>query len=486
MDEASTWRRYNFVMPLRIRIELQFMSRAAVINVVGLSKRHLGEDTPRINQFLKRKQVVPVEPLLPAVTCTMQATYLTGSLPAEHGIVGNGWYDRTLAEHQFWKQSNHLVHGEKLWETLRHQHPEFTCAKLFWWYNMYSSADFTITPRPIYCPDGNKVFDVYTHPMGMREEVKSELGAFPFSAFWGPGSGIASSQWIADSARWVEEKHYPNLSLIYLPHLDYNMQKLGPKAPEISDDLHAIDNIVGDLIDFFKQRAVRVTLLSEYGITPVSRPVHLNRVFREKGWIAIKDELGSETLDLGASRAFAIADHQLAHVYVNDPTIYDDVRTVLDDTEGVEYVFNEAWKKGAGINHPRGGDLIAVADRESWFTYYFWNENSKAPDYARCVDIHRKPGYDPAELFIDPDIPLPKLVIAGKLLRKKLGMRMLMDVIPLDASLVQGSHGRIPEDKRDWPILAGDFPHLEGEEHIAAIDVHKALLDSVERGVAEA
>lgn len=462
------------------------MSRAAVINIVGLSKRHLGEGTPRISQFLKRRQVVPIEPLLPAVTCTMQATYLTGLLPAEHGIVGNGWYDRTLAEHQFWKQSNHLVHGEKLWEVLRRKHPGFTCAKLFWWFNMYSSADFSITPRPIYCSDGKKVFDVYTHPMDMGAQIKADLGAFPFPAFWGPGSGIASSRWIADSARWVEEKHYPNLSLIYLPHLDYNMQKLGPKAPEIADDLHAIDDVVGDLIDFYRQRAVRVSIVSEYGITPVSSPVHLNRVFREHGWIAIRNELGRETLDLGASRAFAIADHQLAHVYVNDPSIHRDVRAVLENTEGVEYVFSEAWKKGAGINHPRGGDLIAVADEKSWFTYYFWTENGKAPDYARCVDIHRKPGYDPVELFIDPALSLPRLRIAGKLLRKKLGLRMLMDVIPLDAALVRGSHGRIPGDKRDWPVLAGDFPHLEGREHVAAVDVCKELAGVIERGIGEA
>jgi predicted AlkP superfamily pyrophosphatase or phosphodiesterase len=462
------------------------MSRAAVINIVGLCQRHFGDDTPRISQFLKRKQVVPVEPLLPAVTCTMQATYLTGLLPAEHGIVGNGWYDRTLAEHQFWKQSNHIVQGEKLWETLQRRHPEFTCAKLFWWYNMYSSANFTITPRPIYCADGRKVFDIYTQPMAMQQEIKDDLGDFPFPAFWGPGSGIASSGWIAGSARWVEEKHYPNLSLVYLPHLDYNMQKLGPKAPEIATDLRAIDDVVGDLIDFYRQRAVRVTLLSEYGITPVTRPVHLNRVFRERGWIAIKEELGTEVLDLGASRAFAIADHQLAHIYINDRSITDQVRAVLEATEGVEYVFNEAWKKGAGINHSRGGDLIAVADKDSWFTYYFWNENSKAPDYARCVDIHRKPGYDPVELFLDPEIKFPKLKIASKLLRKKLGMRMLMDIIPLDASLVKGSHGRIPEDKRDWPILAGDFPHLEGTDQLAAIDVHKELIAVIEHGIGEA
>ena len=462
------------------------MSRTAVINVVGLSQRHIGEATPNIVQFLKRKETVAVEPLLPAVTCTMQATYLTGMLPSDHGIVANGWYDRTAAEHQFWKQANHFVSGEKIWETLRRRHANFTCAKLFWWFNMYSTAEYSITPRPIYCANGNKVFDIYTHPMGMRDDIKHDLGEFPFPSFWGPGSGIASSEWIADSAQWVEDKHFPNLSLIYLPHLDYNMQKIGPRAPQIAEDLLKIDEVVGNLIEFYRQRAVRVVLLSEYGITPVSRPVHLNRIFRERGWIAIKDELGSDTLDLGASRAFAIADHQLAHIYVNDPSIHHKVRSVLEETEGVEYVFNEKWKDGAGINHLRSGDYVAVADRDSWFTYYFWLDNAKAPDYARCVDIHRKPGYDPVELFLDPDISAPKIKLASKLLRKKLGLRTLFDVIPLDAELVRGSHGRIPESQLDWPILAGDFPHLRNEKVIPAVDVRDELLRSIEKGIGEA
>ena len=417
-----------------------------------------------------------VQPAFPAVTCTAQATYLTGKLPCEHGAVANGWYDSKLAEHQFWKQSNHLVEGAKLWEVLREQNPGFTCAKLFWWYNMYSSADYSITPRPIYPADGRKVFDIYTAPMNLREQLKSDLGDFPFPAFWGPAAGIASSRWIADSAIWIEKKHRPSLSLVYLPHLDYSFQKIGPETPEADLELRRIDRIFGELLALYRERSVDVVVLSEYGITPVHRPVHLNRIFRERGWLTIKDELGREMIDLGASRAFAIADHQVAHVYVNDAEIMDEVESLMESTDGVEEVLSRGRLEDAGINHWRSGDLVAVADADSWFTYYYWMDDRVAPDYARCVDIHRKPGYDPVELFMDPAIRFPRLKLAKRLAAKKLGMRTLMDFIPLDAGLVRGSHGREPENKMDWPILAGAFKDLPENGELPATEVFGQLL----------
>jgi predicted AlkP superfamily pyrophosphatase or phosphodiesterase len=261
------------------------------------------------------------------------------------------------------------------------------------------------------------------------------------------------------------------LSLVYLPHLDYNLQRVGLDWDRIRPDLNQIDTVVGDLIRFYEHRNIRVVLLSEYGITDVDRPVHLNRVFREKGWISIKDELGRDQIDLGGSKAFAIADHQLAHVYVEDPAMIPEVRAVLEATPGVEKVLAKTEKYYAGLDHERAGDLVAVADGRSWFTYYFWMDDARAPDYARCVDIHRKCGYDPVELFLDPKLRFPKLKVAGKLARKMLGFRMLMDVIPLDASLVKGSHGRVPEDTADWPVLIGDFDQLPRSGVVAANDV---------------
>jgi predicted AlkP superfamily pyrophosphatase or phosphodiesterase len=453
------------------------MQRSAILNVVGLAPGLLGEHTPNILNFLKNgARSLPVKPVLPAVTCTAQSTYLTGKFPTEHGIVGNGWFDRTLSEHHFWKQSNRIVKGEKLWETLRSEKPGYTCAKMFWWYNMYSSADWSITPRPMYPTDGRKFFDVYSQPMALRNEVKRDLGVFPFPSFWGPMAGLPSSRWIADSAMWVEMKYSPDLNLIYLPHLDYNFQRYGQSDKRVNKDLQEVDQLVGEILHFMEKRGVGVMILSEYGITDVSRVIYPNRAFREKGWIQIKEELGLELLDCGASKAFAITDHQVAHVYLNDPTIESEVRKVLEEMEGIQSVYDRSTRATVGLDHDRAGDLIAFSDESSWFAYYHWLDDSKAPDFARCVDVHRKYGYDPVELFLDESQPLIKAKIAWRLLKKKFGLRMLMDVIPLDPSLVKGSHGALPKSKDNWAILMGDFPIEEGQDYLAATEVHSRLL----------
>lgn len=423
--------------------------RVAVLNVVGLTRSVLAE-MPRLLAWSESRELQSFKPAFPAVTCTAQSSYLTGRPVGEHGIVGNGWYDREAAEVKFWKQSNHLVKGKKVWETAG-----VSCAKMFWWYNMYSSADFAATPRPLYPSDGRKFFDIHTQPMGMREEIKADLGDFPFPAFWGPKAGIASSQWIADSARWIEEREKPQLNLVYLPHLDYGLQKYGPGASEMAAEYAAIDEVTCDLIAFLEERGVEVLVISEYGISRVSRPVHLNRIFREKGWVQIKDELGRETLDCGGCRAFAVADHQVAHIYLNDHSIADEVREVVRSTAGVEEIREgkELW--GEGVGAQRGGDFVAVSEEDAWFTYYFWEDDARAPDYARCIDIHRKPGYDPVELFLDPAIKFPLLKIGIFLAKKKLGLRGLMDVIPLDAALVKGSHGRDTVPVAEQPVVIG-------------------------------
>lgn len=490
------------------------MKRTAVINVVGLTGSLIGEHTPRIRDFAARGAKAVVASAFPAVTCTAQSSYLTGAPATLHGIVGNGWYNRELAEVQFWKQSNHIVHGRKIWDDLRARDPKFTCAKLFWWYNMYSGADFSLTPRPMYPADGRKFFDVYSWPYSIRDEIKRDLGEFPFATFWGPAAGRktpagepdAASRWIAESAKWIENKFSPTLNLIYLPHLDYNLQRYGPYAkggagsplpaavatqtggahgvtrpanPAIIPDLRAIDALVGGLIDFFHAREVQVVLLSEYGITHVDTPIHLNRIFRKQGWLTVKEELGLELLDCGASQVFAVADHQVAHVYLNNSSLEGRVRERMEKCDGVEAVLGKSEKAAAGIDHPRAGDLIAVAKENAWFSYYYWLDDTRAPDFARTVDIHRKPGYDPAELFLDPQIPLPKLKIAWRLLQKKLGFRMLMDVISLDATLVKGSHGRRPANQADWPVFITERSELLQSPQLEATDVYHALVRHV-------
>jgi predicted AlkP superfamily pyrophosphatase or phosphodiesterase len=452
------------------------MSRTVLLNVVGLTRSLLEGGMPRLAQFARQGRVATIRPSFPGVTCTAQSSYLTGRTPAQHGIVGNGWYDRDLAEVHFWKQSNHLVSGPKLWDKLRAQDASFTCAQLFWWYNMYASVDYAITPRPIYPADGRKIFDIATHPLALRPEIKKDLGDFPFSRFWGPAAGIASSRWIADAARWIEGEFQPTLNLVYLPHLDYNLQRLGPNHPKIKDDLRLVDDLVADLIAFFQQRSVQVAIVSEYGITEVDTPIHLNRLFRRHGWLSLKDELGLEMLDCGASKAFAIADHQVAHVYLNDRSLESKVRALLEAEPGIEQVLDAKEQVAWGIQHRRSGDLIVVARPRHWFTYYYWEDDARAPDFARCVDIHRKPGYDPAELFLDPQLRWPRLRIATYLLRKKLGFRGLLKVIPLDASLVRGSHGRRPENENDWPLLLLEKPQAGPAKTLLAEEVHGELL----------
>jgi predicted AlkP superfamily pyrophosphatase or phosphodiesterase len=461
-------------------------ARAAILNVVGLTRRHLGEHTPQLKAFAEREgnALVTIEPVLPAVTCAAQATYLTGKTPSEHGIVANGWYDRTLNEHHFWKQSNRLVRGEKLWETLRRDRPALTCSQLFWWFNMHSTADYSITPRPLYRSDGLKTFDVHSHPLTIRDEVKAELGDFPFASFWGPRAGIDSSRWIAEAAKWMEKTHSPDLSLVYLPHLDYDLQRLGPNDPGLAKELRDIDEVAGNLVDFLEKRGVRVAILSEYGITEAKRVIYPNRALRTKGWLNLKTELGLEYLDCGGSRAFAITDHQIAHLYLNDdsPDFARKVRSTLEGLDGVAQVLDRETRKEAGLDHGRAGDLIAIAEEDAWFAYYHWEDDAKAPDFARCVDVHRKYGYDPAELFVDPEIPLPTAKAALRLLQKKLGFRIFMDLIPLDASLVKGTHGAKPADKADWPLFLGSSSASLDEE-VTAIDVQEMLLKTCSQRV---
>ncbi|MBX2871350.1 MAG: alkaline phosphatase family protein [Saprospiraceae bacterium] len=430
------------------------MKRIAAINIVGLSSHLIGEHMPQLKSWMEKgAQLSTINPVLPAVTCAAQSTYLTGKTPADHGIVANGWYFRDECEVKLWRQSNKLVEAEKIWEKAKQINPEFTCANMFWWYNMYSTVDYSVTPRPQYLADGRKMPDCYSHPASLRDELQEKLGTFPLFSFWGPNTSVKSSRWIAQAAQHVFEKHQPTLTLIYLPHLDYCLQKYDHNSPQVQKDLLEIDALCYELIQFFEQRDVQPIVLSGYGITPVSRPIHINRILRRAGLIQVRIERGLELLDAGASQAFAMADHQIAHVYVNDPTQLEKVRALLAETPGVAQVLDAEGKKQHHLNHPRSGELVAVAEPDSWFTYYYWLDDKKAPDFARKVEIHRKPGYDPAEMFLDPDKSFIYPRIAWKVLKKKLGFRMNMDVIPLRADLVKGSHGAVDVPERHKPIF---------------------------------
>jgi len=429
------------------------MRPVVVIDVVGLTPSLLGPDTPHLKKLAAEGFQAELGTVLPAVTCSAQATLLTGLPPREHGIVGNGWYFRDQAEVWFWRQSNRLVRGEKVWERCRARKPGFTCAKLFWWFNMHSSADISVTPRPNYFADGRKSPGLYTQPPELRDELEGDLGEFPLFDFWGPRAGIRSSRWIAKCARRILERRRPDLTLVYLPHLDYDLQRFGLDHPSVPRALRDVDRQAGRVVEFARSKGMEVIVVSEYGINGVSDSVSINRVLRREKLLRVHRAQNGELLDPGASRAFAVSDHQVAHVYVRDAADIPAVRRLLEATEGIEAVLDRDGQLQFGLDHARSGELVAVARCDRWFDYYYWVDDAAAPDFARTVDIHRKPGYDPCELFLDPGKRLIKPRIALKLLRKALGMRYLMDVIPLDSRLVRGSHGRLPANPGEGPVL---------------------------------
>ncbi|MGY3438835.1 MULTISPECIES: alkaline phosphatase family protein [unclassified Marinovum] len=459
------------------------MEKTLVILVVGLSPDLIGPHTPHLAKLADRGGLRPLNTVTPAVTCTVQSTLVTGLPPSGHGAVANGWYFKDLAEVLLWRQPNQLVSGEKIWDAGKLRDPAFTCAKMFWWYNMYSTADWSATPRPMYPADGRKIPDHYAFPPDLHDELDAKLGQFPLFKFWGPLADITSSDWIAKATLHVMETRDPTLTLTYLPHLDYNLQRLGPDLdhPRLQQDLREIDVLCGELIDYAEATDRRVVIVSEYGITPATDAIHINRAMRDAGLLAVRpEEHGREILDAGASQAFAVADHQIAHIYVKDPARIAEVQALVAGLDGVESVWDEAGKQANGLAHPRSGELVAVSQADRWFSYYYWLDEDKAPDFARTVDIHRKPGYDPVELFVDPALPMAKLQMGLKLARRKLGQRQLLDVIsPSDTKLVKGTHGRITDDPAHGPLVISSRPELLPEGPVEAVAFKKLVLDHI-------
>jgi predicted AlkP superfamily pyrophosphatase or phosphodiesterase len=437
------------------------MQPVILLDTVGLTSRLLPL-APRLHALARQHWHRPLTEVLPAVTCTAQASLLTGTGVQQHGIVGNGWYWRDLGEIRFWVQSNHLLQAAPLYVTARRRAAErqksFRCAKLFWWFNQGAAVEVSVTPKPHYGSDGNKLFDILSFPPELAGQLKSKLGPFPFAAFWGPMSGLPSSQWIGRCAAEVVSGQTPDLTLVYLPHLDYDPQRFGPDGCDWKGIVGELDEACSPLLDAAKKVGAQVWVVNEYTHVHVSRACELNRALRRAGFVAVRDGPFGEQLDPLASRAFAVCDHQLAHAYVEDPGDRPKVRATLEALEGVGEILEGEERSRYGLDHPRSGDLVLVAKPDSWFAYPYWLDNARAPDFARTIDIHRKPGYDPCELFLDPRLWLPKGRVLWRLAQKKLGFRIRMDVIPLDARIVKGSHGlRVPLAE-DRPVLIGTGP----------------------------
>jgi predicted AlkP superfamily pyrophosphatase or phosphodiesterase len=453
-----------------------------LINTVGLTRRLLGL-APRLSALAENGWTRSLTEILPAVTCSTQASLLTGKTPEHHGIVGNGWLFRDTGEIRFWQQSNALLQAEPVYATASHRARErggrFHAAKLFWWFNQGAAVDFGVTPKPYYGADGNKAFAITGTPEGFTTRLERELGKFPFHTFWGPSAGLACTEWIAQAAIETLNLARPELTLVYLPHLDYDPQRLGPAGCDLPRLVHELDTACAPLVDRARSIGARVWIVNEYTHCDVSRPVLLNRTLREAGLLTARPGPFGETLDTFSSDAFAVCDHQLAHVYVPKSQNISRVCELVAEQPGVARVMAGGERHEIGLDHPRAGEIVVLSEPNSWFAYPYWLDDRLAPDFARTVDIHRKPGYDPCELLLDPKLIWPKVRIMRRLIQKKLGFRTLFDVVPLDPSLVKGSHGLRADHPDDRPILIGDGPEPDSIEGLDMTEVHRLLLEAL-------
>lgn len=414
-----------------------------MLDIVGLQVDHIKNDLPTLNKLAEGGEFGYLKPCFPSVTCPVQSSILTGKQPNEHGIISNGLFDRINKEISFWEQSSNLVESLRIFDILKginNNDSKFstpspsnipfnnnsipTIAMLFWQNSMYANADFIITPRPIHLENGQMEMWCYSKPPGFYEKVSEKFGPFDLMSYWGPFASMKSSQWIAKSIEYVIDNVSPNLLMAYLPQIDYSAQKFGKGSQQVKNDLKEIDDIVGNIVNKVKEKDqlhnTEFIILSEYGFNDVNGDVPINRLLRKNDLLSIRTINGKEYIDYEYSKAFAMVDHQISHIFLNNKNDKGKVKDIILSFEGIESVYGESEKKLLHCDNARSGDLIAIAKRNKWFSYYWWFEEEKAPSFTKTVDIHRKPGYDPMELFIDVD--------------KK--------SISFDTNLIKGSHGR--------------------------------------------
>jgi predicted AlkP superfamily pyrophosphatase or phosphodiesterase len=405
-----------------------------VLNIAGLSPTLLRfeERLPNITALKKNGTYRKMKPSFPALTCSVQSTLLSGKPPADHGIVGNGYFDRISMKPEFWRQESALVNGPRIWDIMRQRDSKSKVAVLFWQNTKYIDADIVITPSPLHTESGIIEW-CYSKPSGLYEKISEQLGPFNLKDYWGPFAGRKSSQWITDASLIILENELPDMLLVYIPHLDYVSQRSVPDSTQVQKELSFVDEIVGRFIGFTEKYGKENSVLfviSEYGLVPVNRTVYPNILLREKGLLKVRDIGGCEYIDFEQSNAFAVVDHQIAHIYCK-PNVIKQARQIISAMSGVKRLLDRAEQHELQIHNNRSGDLIALTQNDTWFAYYYWVDEKKAPFYARTVDIHNKPGYDPCELFIDPE--------------KK--------AIPLRPELVKGSHGLPAESEQQFSVM---------------------------------
>jgi predicted AlkP superfamily pyrophosphatase or phosphodiesterase len=430
-----------------------------IIDIVGLEKRHISETlTPNIFKISQEGETRNLETVFPAVTCTVQSSLLSGTYPEVHGIISNGLFDKQNYAVSFWEQSSNLVQADRIWDTLKMSGSGYKTAVLFWQNTMYSNADIVLTPRPLHM-DERMIMWCYSKPPGFYEKIAEKIGKFDLTSYWGPLTSRKSSEWIEQATELVLENERPNFLFTYIPHLDYSFQKNGTSYNNLKDDLKFVDDLVGRLIKKVSDMGIiedtQFIIISEYGFTDVSSDIPLNTILRENDVLSVREIEGLEYLDLEYSKAFAMVDHQVAHIYIKE-NYRNSVRKILEGIKGVDLIMDDELKQRFRINHARSGDLIAVSDKDKWFSYYWWFDPLKAPSFARKVDIHRKPGYDPVELFFDPTTKS----------------------IPLNGKLVKGSHGRLPLQDQSGPVYVSNMKNItetNGADNLSIVTIGKYL-----------
>ncbi|MDY0220340.1 MAG: alkaline phosphatase family protein [Desulfobacterium sp.] len=406
-------------------------------NIAGLSPFFLNKliKMPGFSNLMKNGQKAEMVPVFPCLTLPGQASLSTGQYPCEHGIIANGFYDRDRFEVSFWDQYRSLVQAEPVWESLKNDNPDFKTALLFCQNTLYGNADIIITPKPMHTDKG-LVQWCYSKPVGLYEKINQSISRpFNLMDYWGPFASSKASEWIMEAAIYVVKEQLPDFMVTYLPHLDYSCQKFGPDDPRVDDDLQVLDGLMEDFIHNLENMGIwensTICIFSEYSLSNVTGAILLNMELRKAGFLKVREIETREYLDFEMSRAFAMVDHQVAHIYVKDNNDIATVKGLIENISGIDMVLGKDEKEKYKINHERSGELVAVSDPDKWFAYYWWDIPEKAPEFAFNIDIHRKPGYDPLEMFMD----------------------MKTMKIPQTPELIRGSHGAPTGDGRGMAVF---------------------------------
>jgi predicted AlkP superfamily pyrophosphatase or phosphodiesterase len=427
-----------------------------IVDVAALSPAEVGAQTPHLSALAARGGMYPLREPFPSLTCPSHASLLTGTLPSEHGMIGNCLYSREYAKWFNWNRSSHLVSGTPLWDAARARDPKVRTANLFFRNCADTSCEVRVTERPVYWSSGHKQFDFFTEPRSLHAELVQRFGPMPFLNFWGPLANIVSSEWIIGAAMHVMERSDPELMLVYPPFLDYDGARFGPSSPEVAKALRAMDAALAPLLTAAQNQGRDILIVSDYGFEDVDQPVHLNRVLRRAGFLNVEDAPNGERMDTGTSRAFAICDNQVAHVYVAQPEDIGSVRALLEATPGVQTVLDSRAHAELGIAHPRSGELIATSTPRAWFSYAYWLEPEKTPDFADCVAVFDKIGTDTCELFLKPGVS-GKLHAAKRLAQLKLGIKVPFDIVDIDESRVRGARRIARDDPRRGAVAISSW-----------------------------